>query len=207
MSVERLLNYASGRCDRRTFWVSQLMILWLAGSSIRFAVSLVTKQSAGAALSVGLTASALIFLTLAIAIPARILFDLRRLHDRGKTGLWLVIVWVPVIAKWLLHDNAHAAGGAVQVIVSLAFYLAMAWYVIDLGFLPGEDDVNAYGLPLPPRPWRTKEWVAGGGSWEKFQVNAALDRIVADKRERDRQKAQAAEQQSDRYRSRTPPRD
>lgn len=194
MSVERLRKFASGRCDRPTFWVSHLLIIWLGAISIRYAVSSVRNQDADAAFNVGLMASALIVLALAIAIPAPILFDLRRIHDRGKTGHWLVFVWIPVIAKWLLHDQANAIGSAGQVIVNLAFYLALAWYVIDLGFLPGEDGVNAYGPPLPPRRSRLKEGVAAGGSWEKFKVNEALDRIVADKLARDRARAATAEQ-------------
>lgn len=204
MSIERLLNYASGRCDRRTFWVSQVLILILGTLGVSFALLAIGGSRQGGSISGGPMAAVLVGLPLSAAILARIVIDMRRLHDRGKSAPWLLIVWIPVLAQWLLHDHAGAVG---ETIVTIALYLAMAWYVIDLGLLPGEKSVNAYGPPLPPRPWRTKEWVAAGGSLEKFEVNAALDRIVADKRERDRQKAQAAEQQSDRYRSRTPPRD
>ena len=43
----------------------------------------------------------------------------KRWHDRGKSGWWSLIVFVPII------------GGL--------------WALIELGFLPGEEGVNAYG--------------------------------------------------------------
>ncbi len=43
----------------------------------------------------------------------------KRWHDRGKSGWWSLIAFVPII------------GGL--------------WALIELGFLPGEEGVNAYG--------------------------------------------------------------
>ena len=63
--------------------------------------------------------------TLAAIIPS-IGVSIRRLHDIGRTGWWILIALVPVI------------GGL--------------WYLIECGFLPGTPGPNNYGAdPLAPR--------------------------------------------------------
>lgn len=52
-----------------------------------------------------------------IAFSARV----QRMHDRGKSGFWLLLVFVPVVGE--------------------------LWLFIELGFLEGDSSRNMYGEP------------------------------------------------------------
>ena len=59
-------------------------------------------------------------LALAVFIPS-ILVDIKRWHDRDKSGWWMLILLVPII-------------GAI-------------WFLIELGFLAGTPGPNRFGAP------------------------------------------------------------
>ena len=61
-------------------------------------------------------------IVLAIFIYPQFAIMTKRWHDRGKSGWWWLISFVPII------------GGL--------------WMMIELGFLPGEDGTNDYGYRL-----------------------------------------------------------
>src|SRR5680860_792339 len=54
-------------------------------------------------------------------IPA-ILVDIKRWHDRDKSGWWMLIVLVPIIG-WI-------------------------WFIVELGFLKGTPGPNRFGPPV-----------------------------------------------------------
>lgn len=50
----------------------------------------------------------------------------KRLHDRGKSAWWLILIFIPIIGT--------------------------IYWIIDLGILRGEDITNEYGSPaVPPK--------------------------------------------------------
>jgi uncharacterized membrane protein YhaH (DUF805 family) len=58
--------------------------------------------------------------------------DVKRYHDRGKSGFWIFIIFIPIIG-WF-------------------------WKLIELGFIPGDDADNEYGSPTDDLGWlRTAE--------------------------------------------------
>jgi len=97
-----------GRINRAKFWIGLILIqvvVW-----IFFMLAVVTDASVMWGLSV-LVGLALIWPGVAISI--------KRWHDRGKSGWWIFIYFVPFIG-WL-------------------------WALIEPGFLPGTPGTNEYG--------------------------------------------------------------
>jgi uncharacterized membrane protein YhaH (DUF805 family) len=57
-----------------------------------------------------------------ILLWPRLAISIKRLHDRGKSGLWILLVFIPVLG-WL-------------------------WLLVDMGFLDGTPGPNKFG-PSP----------------------------------------------------------
>ena len=112
-----------GRMSRGQFWLASLGIFLAVFVAIFLLSLLAAKASAnhgslrasGMALPV-LGLGAIIAL---LAVWANCSISIKRYHDRGKSGWWMLISLVPFI------------GGA--------------WYIIEVGCLSGTDGPNAYG--------------------------------------------------------------
>ncbi len=63
----------------------------------------------------------LAFVASVLLLLAGLALHLKRLHDRGKSWPWLLLLLVPVVG--------------------------LIWVIIDLGLLEGEADPNRYGPP------------------------------------------------------------
>ena len=111
-----------GRTSRRYFWLRQLIVLlWWIGFFILFSVifrdaptepELAEKDTSNLILVfflVGVLGSTLLNLSAVV----------RRYHDRGKSGLWFFICFIPLIGP--------------------------IWQLVELGFLPGQRGDNEYG--------------------------------------------------------------
>lgn len=83
------------------------------------------------------------FLTTSVAISG---IAVRRLHDGGKTGYWLMLYYA--MPSWLVKSAGVDGIGLVFLAATLA---AVMWAVIDLGVLRGDDGTNAFG-PSPLNP-------------------------------------------------------
>lgn len=126
-----LIGY-SGRIGRTTYWLSYLVLGVLQCLAIWGLLQLshgTFEQLAQYRDGRGIPAEALQTFGMHVMLPIFIVGLLflwpqyaiatKRWHDRGKSGWWSLIVFVPII------------GGL--------------WALIELGFLPGEEGVNAYG--------------------------------------------------------------
>jgi len=108
MDYQKLLFTFDGRINRAKYWIGTglswvlavvaVTLLAAIGGTIGFLVAIVAYI-------------ALIWIGLAVAI--------KRWHDRGKSGWWILIVFVPIIG-WL-------------------------WALIENGFLEGDKGDNQYG--------------------------------------------------------------
>lgn len=110
LSKPFLLNY-EGRINRQRYWA--FFLVYLAGALIASAIDAVLGVD-------------LVFLLFALAaIYPSIIVSIKRWHDRGKSGWWVLIGLVPVIGP--------------------------IWSLVECGFLKGTDGDNAYGAdPLAP---------------------------------------------------------
>lgn len=115
-----LLFAADGRIGRLAFWSVEaplLVLFWLYGQHVDPLLARWYPYSVFEGLTVALILAApLIWVQCAIAI--------KRLHDRGKSGFWALLLFVPG--------------------------LGLLWLLIDCGLLPAaKETVKATGLPVP----------------------------------------------------------
>jgi uncharacterized membrane protein YhaH (DUF805 family) len=59
----------------------------------------------------------------------------KRLHDRGRSGWWSLLILVAVIAVWPQPEH----------FLDFMFCLVIAWAVVELGVMGGEQGANRYG--------------------------------------------------------------
>jgi uncharacterized membrane protein YhaH (DUF805 family) len=107
---------AEGRVDRKQWWLRMVLpfaVISVVLSFIDLAIGTYDART-GAGLLSGLFG-------LAAFIPA-ILIDIKRWHDRDKSGWWMLILLVPVV-------------GAI-------------WFLVELGFLKGTPGPNRFGPPV-----------------------------------------------------------
>ena len=114
-----------GRARRRDFW------LFMAGLASAYAylwssLHEPTTRDDMAAVG-GILHNEIAFIALTLVQIATLAMWVRRLHDRNKSGLWLLVAFVPVVGQ--------------------------AWMVWELGFMPGKAGANRFGPP--PRPQTT----------------------------------------------------
>ena len=116
MNFQQFYLTAQGRVNRKQWWLWLMLpifVISLILSGIDGAIGTGSPRGGGGLLS-GIWG-------LISLIPA-ILVDIKRWHDRDKSGWWMLIVLVPVIG-WI-------------------------WFIIELGFLKGTPGPNRFGPPV-----------------------------------------------------------
>lgn len=135
MSAPWLFFSFSGRLNRGPFWFVSILVsisvwtlvglsFWLGGLDPRTSIVI-----------------------LAISLPAAwaiVSVTVKRLHDRGKSGWWLLLFYlVPaIIAK--VGETAGPAG-IILIAIALCIWL---WGIVEIGFRKGTVDANKFG-PSP----------------------------------------------------------
>jgi uncharacterized membrane protein YhaH (DUF805 family) len=135
-----------GRIGRRRYW--SLTLLYMSALVMGMAAFIATgilldAKSTDAFIFVPVGIGVVFFGSMSAAISG---IAVRRLHDRGKTGYWLMLYFFA--PSWLIkHADIEGAG-----LVFLAAALgAVIWAVVDLGVLRGQAGSNAFGPdPLLP---------------------------------------------------------
>jgi uncharacterized membrane protein YhaH (DUF805 family) len=158
MSWTQLLFSFKGRIQRLYFWVTSLVVGVVVGmltSTFQF-----VAQSYGMGeinpegneleptgpLSIALFVVALANMWINFAL------SVKRLHDRDRTGWWLLVLYLVIIVAVLLGvvtlslpegQRQPLEGAAVGVV--MASSVLMLWLVIEIGFLKGTQGPNRYG--------------------------------------------------------------
>ncbi len=147
MGAFGLLFRLNGRITRSQFWLGQLaligaigviFVIWGAGLATTLGPNFKNlskhQQNLQAAAAIwglllagGLAALAAFWMGTAIAV--------KRLHDRGKSGWWLLAYGFPGMMAVI------APFPPVQIIAAVA----KLWYVVELGFMKGDLGPNIYG--------------------------------------------------------------
>ena len=158
MDWTTLLFSFTGRINRGKYWLAALIymavwtsfiavsLVWLGGLNIDNLLSF-----AGAALLIWL-----IGLILFIAGAwSGLAVGVKRLHDRDKSGWWILLFWLGpgILGGW--PSAAPDLGGGL--VLSLAAAAIAIWAFVELGCLRGTPGPNQYGpdpLGYPPPPPR-----------------------------------------------------
>ncbi|HEY0607511.1 MAG TPA: DUF805 domain-containing protein [Herpetosiphonaceae bacterium] len=114
MSLQELYLSPNGRINRRTFW--------LYGVLVFVAISLVASLLDGLLDTNGIIGG----IAGVLLIVPGIMVQIKRWHDRDKSGWWILIGLVPII------------GGI--------------WALVETGFLPGTPGPNRFGAPQTADP-------------------------------------------------------
>jgi uncharacterized membrane protein YhaH (DUF805 family) len=139
MDIVNLLFSFRGRINRAKYWVAALIYLFLA-----ILVGVIA----------GMTASFMIATLLAIIVYIPVMISaaavgVKRLHDRNKSGWWLLLLYLlPTAFGWA----GMVLGGAMNAVLSLVSFVISLWALVELGFLRGTVGPNQYG----PDPLETK---------------------------------------------------
>lgn len=139
--MSRILPYFSfqGRANRQPYWLTALSLVggMLLASLLAYAVPL-----AGIVMA-GLVYLACLVVGLSVAV--------RRLHDRGKTGWWLLPMYLPLILVSALGALVQASPGEPNVVFSALTLPFSIWILVELGCLRGTVGPNRFGPdPIPP---------------------------------------------------------
>ena len=114
MDTVQLFFSIRGRINRKTYWCALLPLV------VACAVAEVMKESTDQAM-VGLG-----YIILIVLLWPSLAVQIKRWHDRNKSGWWQLINFIPLVGP--------------------------IWAFIELGFLPGTYGVNRYNSPAGPRP-------------------------------------------------------
>lgn len=132
-----LRKYADfgGRASRSEFWAFLLFVTLLTAAA-HYADG-TSGRDVTIALNMGMIE---LSVTLALLLPS-ITVGVRRLHDSGKSGWWMMLVYLPWLATLAAGTNQ-----ALLIAASGAFLAGgIAWIVLLL--LPGDAGENAFGMP------------------------------------------------------------
>ena len=130
MTLQQWLFSIKGRIGRRDFWI------WIA----IWAVTMVTLFSLAGGGLVDLQTAA--FMLVCLLWPTAAV-TIKRLHDRGKSGLWallMVLAWMLLAGNWAMLPGVWqwAVGRFVPTLILVGM-------LIDLGAFIGTQDANKYG--------------------------------------------------------------
>ena len=158
MNWTDLLFSFKGRTQRLYFWVTSLVVGVVVGmltSTFQFVAQFhgmgeINPESnefePTGPLSIALFVVALANKWINFAL------SVKRLHDRDRTGWWLLVLYLVIIVAVLLGvvtlslpegQRQPLEGAAVGVVMATS--VLMLWLVIEIGFLKGTQGPNRYG--------------------------------------------------------------
>src|SRR3954454_19649427 len=146
MEWTTLLFSFSGRISRGKYWLAVLIyvavwtsfvagsLVWLGGLDIDNLLSL-----AGAGLAIWFVG----FIVMVLLTWSGLAVGIKRLHDRDKSGWWMLLFWLGpgVLGGW--QTTAPEMGGGF--VLSLAAGVIAIWGFVELGCLRGTSGPNRYG--------------------------------------------------------------
>lgn len=132
-----LKRYADfgGRASRAEFWVFLLFVTVL--TQLGHYVDAINGSNVTVAMGMGIVE---LSITLLFLLPS-ITVGVRRLHDSGRSGWWMMLVYLPWLATLVSRSDP-----ALTLVSAGALVMGgVAWIVLLV--LPGDSGENAFGAP------------------------------------------------------------
>ena len=149
-----LLLSPSGRINRGKWWLGHLLLTFLMVLGVLIVVSPMLGQPDA---KPGLGAAFIFGLISLLVLWSVICINIKRYHDLGKSGWWVLITFVPIIGPiWQFiecgfvsgeaEDNDYGPGPGMNIAEDIAA-------LSKPGALASKDiDFNKYRSPQPPAP-------------------------------------------------------
>ena len=143
MPMSQLLFSFTGRLNRKPYWLTTLAMIASLLVLIILAFVLIGGAAALAAtppgLGIGLIVLVLIYIPL---LWVGLALGAKRLHDRNKSGWWLVLFWV--LPGHPARGRRTDRDGIGIVLTGRGFGISI-WGLVEIGFLRGTVGPNQYG--------------------------------------------------------------
>lgn len=142
MPMSQLLFSFQGRLNRKPYWLTTLAMIAVFLVIILLVFALAGGLGALTGDASGLGAAFIVLLIIYIPLLwIGLALGAKRLHDRNKSGWWLLVFWV---LPGILQGIGEYAGGLGIVLMIAAFALSI-WGLVEIGFLRGTVGPNQYG--------------------------------------------------------------
>jgi uncharacterized membrane protein YhaH (DUF805 family) len=135
MGIKNLLLSFDGRINRAKFWLAMLIFVGFG-----IVVGIVSGILIAISFYIGIAFYAIAAI---IGLIAGVAVGVKRLHDRGKSGLWLVLFYlVPITLQAIaLFSGSETIG----MLLNLVAFAISIWMIVELGCLRGTVGPNKYG--------------------------------------------------------------
>jgi uncharacterized membrane protein YhaH (DUF805 family) len=122
-----------GRINRAKYWIAVVIYIgaWIVVGGIAWSLLLTSY----------ILAAILFGLVFIVSVVSGIAVGIKRLHDRDKSGWWLLLFF---LAPAVLDGIGRSLDG-IGFILSLAGFAISIWAIVELGFLRGTSGSNQYG--------------------------------------------------------------
>ena len=145
VSLSDYLFSPHGRINRAKFWLygvvsAIIMMVVIAVMSLVWASQLYDPRGGFSFPFRALVGVGVVYLLLLIV---GIFVGIKRLHDRDKSGWWLVLFYlVPMVFGWI---SAILSRNGIGALFALASLIVWIWTLVELGCLRGTAGPNRYG--------------------------------------------------------------
>ena len=135
----------SGRFNRAKFWLASLIYtIVLIALVVAFFIALgdFDKDRIGEMIGTSLLFIAIGGIVFLILVWSSLATAIKRLHDRGKSGWWVLLFWVLPSALGMAADSMD---GTVSFGLNAASIVLSIWGFVEVGCLRGTQGPNEYG--------------------------------------------------------------
>jgi uncharacterized membrane protein YhaH (DUF805 family) len=146
MDLISLLFRFDGRINRGKYWLAMLIyfIVWTAFMAMVFSwAGNIFAHDVFGLLGAGVAIWAAVVLLTVAAIWSGLATGIKRLHDRDKSGWWIVLFWLG--PSFLSGAGTASNYGGGTMILSLASAALGIWAFVELACLKGTAGPNRFG--------------------------------------------------------------
>ena len=144
MDVGQLFFGFNGRINRARYWIATLVFMAIS----------VALAAIGYAIGDGVTFQALNGMLSIVMIISGLAVGIKRLHDRNKSGWYMLLFYVlpfVLVLLGLMFDVTGDGSSTATLVLGILALAVMLWAFVELGCLRGTIGTNAYG-PDPIAP-------------------------------------------------------
>jgi uncharacterized membrane protein YhaH (DUF805 family) len=142
MPLSQLLFSFQGRLNRKPYWLTTLAIIAVFLVIIVLLIALAGGLGALTGGASGLGAALIVLLIVYIPLLwIGLALGAKRLHDRNKSGWWLLVFWILPGVLQGIGDQI----GTLGIVLMVAAFALSIWGLVEIGFLRGTVGPNQYG--------------------------------------------------------------